>query len=359
MGQKLIIILFVAGICCGVWYGIASLYYCLRFPNAQIIVSPKTKFDFGIQEPGISVTHTFEITNVGRQVVKIEKVIPECSCSAAKLDKTILKKGESANINIKLDTTSFYGLINKKVLVITSPMSSKPIQLEMSGTVNFALTPSSRIVDFTYSKKDYTVKNKYAKFEVSTTTDKRVASLIPRTNTVPNYLEISVSPKNETSFIVTVGLNVEKAPVSFNDHLILEDCNKACLPFRLTVRGSSEDGYMSLPDIIYLGVIQTNEVKEYIRRIAIHCLRKSYQPDPNQFKAVEVFPKNVAVVKVNSVELRNDNNYIVSLLIKPNIPDKTNGNRIQGVIRFSEITDTLLEVPLCYYLTESSVTQSD
>ena len=345
--KRLIIIIFIMALC-GTWFGTRFLYSRLRFSKAQIFIPSGVKFNFETQEPGRLVTHDFEITNIGKQVVKIEKVIPNCSCSVASLDKWVIKPGESAKMNIRLDTTGLSGHINKKVVVITNPRSSEMIQLEMIGKVNFAWAPASKFINFEYSKEKDAGNIKYSKFEIANTRTEQKAILVPRINTVPEYLDVKISPQNDKLFIVSVGLDVEKAPLKFNRHILLDSDNQTFFPFKLAIQGRSRDGYISYPNIIYLGIVETG--KEYFRQLKIRCLENNRRVQSNDFKIVEVLPKNIANIVVKDVEEKADNSCTVNLIVKPNIPAKIHNTKIEGEIRFTTGTGKYFEIPLCYYI---------
>ena len=65
------------------------------------------KVDFGVIATGSEAKKVVKLTNVYDSTVEIESVTTTCGCSAATLGKKILQPGESASVEIKMNTHKF------------------------------------------------------------------------------------------------------------------------------------------------------------------------------------------------------------------------------------------------------------
>jgi hypothetical protein len=95
-------------------------------------------FDWGTVAPG-KLTTTVEVKNVGQEELKISDVRPACGCTAAPIDKNLLKPGEIGKINITLDVTGRSGPIEKTVSITSTDSSQAVRVLRLKATVKRAL----------------------------------------------------------------------------------------------------------------------------------------------------------------------------------------------------------------------------
>jgi len=101
-------------------------------------------YNWGTVAPGKLKT-VVEVKNVGMGDLSITQVRPSCGCTAAPIDKNLLKPGETGKISITLDVVSRTGPI-EKTITITSSDSTSPIRvLKLVADVKRSLvfTPSA------------------------------------------------------------------------------------------------------------------------------------------------------------------------------------------------------------------------
>lgn len=68
------------------------------------LVLSVTEFDFGeIKQSGPVVSKNFEVKNDGTEDVIIEKVLASCSCTNGKIDKEVIRPGETATLTVSFD----------------------------------------------------------------------------------------------------------------------------------------------------------------------------------------------------------------------------------------------------------------
>ncbi|HVZ38273.1 MAG TPA: DUF1573 domain-containing protein [Candidatus Kapabacteria bacterium] len=96
-------------------------------------------YDWGKVAPS-KLTTVVQVKNSGSTDLKISEVRPGCGCTAAPIDKNLLKPGEVGKISITLDVTSRSGPVDK-IVTITSNDSTSPMQvLHLKADVHRAIT---------------------------------------------------------------------------------------------------------------------------------------------------------------------------------------------------------------------------
>jgi mono/diheme cytochrome c family protein len=74
-------------------------------------------FDFGTVEEGVTVRHTFRITNAGSRVLHIENVSASCGCTMVVLTKNELEPGQTTTLKVSIDTAMKQGSVTKNVTI--------------------------------------------------------------------------------------------------------------------------------------------------------------------------------------------------------------------------------------------------
>ncbi|NUM55125.1 MAG: DUF1573 domain-containing protein [Candidatus Hydrogenedentes bacterium] len=107
-------------------------------------------FDFGTARQGVTIEHTFQLTNPGTAPVKVGRVQTTCGCTAAKVEKnTVIEPGKSLELPVKLNLRGKKGAIESKVIVNYAD-GATPDELVLKGAAAEEYTPS---VDFTPFKR--------------------------------------------------------------------------------------------------------------------------------------------------------------------------------------------------------------
>lgn len=79
----------------------------------QIAINNNT-FDFGFVPQKATLSHTYWITSIGTDVLKITKVVPGCGCTKAPLASNEIAPGDSTSLEIIFSTKSFRNKITKR-----------------------------------------------------------------------------------------------------------------------------------------------------------------------------------------------------------------------------------------------------
>jgi hypothetical protein len=95
--------------------------------------------DWGKVKPG-KLTTVVQVKNAGTTELKISKVQPACGCTAAPIDKDLLKPGEIGKISITLDVTSRSGPVDKTVSIESNDSSAPMRTLHLKADVRRDIT---------------------------------------------------------------------------------------------------------------------------------------------------------------------------------------------------------------------------
>lgn len=92
----------------------------------------ETNFEFGRIPQGRPVTHVFEITNTGKEALKLDNVQASCGCTTPEWSKEAIAPGTSSTIKVGYNALA-EGAFSKTVTITYNGNQSKT--LIISGTV--------------------------------------------------------------------------------------------------------------------------------------------------------------------------------------------------------------------------------
>ncbi len=92
------------------------------------IFLPDTRWDFGYVPQGGSVSHTFQVKNIGEDTLIIIRVRPGCACTMVPLTKDRLAPDETADLKVIFDSEKIRKGKTTKGVQITSNDPTKPFQ---------------------------------------------------------------------------------------------------------------------------------------------------------------------------------------------------------------------------------------
>ncbi len=98
-----------------------------KLSRARIFL-PDTRWDFGYVPEGGSVSHTFQVKNIGEDTLIIARVRPGCACTMAPLTKDRLAPGETGELEVIFDSEKIREGKTTKNVQITSNDPTKPFQ---------------------------------------------------------------------------------------------------------------------------------------------------------------------------------------------------------------------------------------
>ncbi len=108
--------------------------------SSLVVAAPKIKvdqenFDFGTIPAGNGeLRHSFKVSNIGDEILKIEKVKPGCSCTVVEF-KSELQPGETSAIVAALSIKDRTGQQDKPITVISNAENSPLLKLSLEAFI--------------------------------------------------------------------------------------------------------------------------------------------------------------------------------------------------------------------------------
>lgn len=118
----------------------------LLFAQPKIEIVGGDSYDWGTVKPTQDpLKAKVKIKNVGNEVLKITEVKPGCGCTTAPLDKTELKPGEEAALDVTLRIAGFSGNVVKSVRISSNDPANPNKYLYLKANVFYpiSITPTS------------------------------------------------------------------------------------------------------------------------------------------------------------------------------------------------------------------------
>jgi hypothetical protein len=101
--------------------------------GARIAADPAS-FDFGKALQNKTLHKDFVLRNIGTADLSISRVSTTCGCTAALADSTVIKPGTSTTLRVDLQTRTYSGKVERKILVESNDVKS-PLELKVQATV--------------------------------------------------------------------------------------------------------------------------------------------------------------------------------------------------------------------------------
>ena len=99
-------------------------------PQPRILVSEQ-EWDFGKVVQGEKPTHTFIIKNGGEGDLVIERIKESCECIEASISTTLIRPGESAELEVSYDTTDYVGKDEKHLHIYSNDPQAPDARIEL------------------------------------------------------------------------------------------------------------------------------------------------------------------------------------------------------------------------------------
>ncbi len=102
--------------------------------GARISVEPDV-FDFGKALQNKVLHKDFVIRNIGTEDLVIDRVSTTCGCTVAEGYAKLVKPGQSTTMDVQLQTRSYNGRVERKILVRSNDATRDPLELKVQVTV--------------------------------------------------------------------------------------------------------------------------------------------------------------------------------------------------------------------------------
>lgn len=113
-----------------------------KAPAAEPLSFKEASFDFGKIPQGRPVTHVFEVTNTGKEVMLLENVQASCGCTTPEWSREPIKPGATTTIKVGYNAAA-EGPFNKTVTIVYNNNQTKTIVI--AGTVYKAPATSAPV----------------------------------------------------------------------------------------------------------------------------------------------------------------------------------------------------------------------
>lgn len=98
-------------------------------------ISDPYTWDFGKVKEGQLLKHDFILRNNSGKALTIKDVNTSCGCTVSKVEKKVLKRGESALIEVKFDSKGYSGQTQQFVYVNTDDLDNPVIRCIIKANV--------------------------------------------------------------------------------------------------------------------------------------------------------------------------------------------------------------------------------
>jgi len=97
--------------------------------NSPTITFDKKTHNFGQINQGDLAEYNFEFSNTGKEDLIIRRTKAACGCTSTKMEKTVLKPGESSKVNIVFNSRGYKGKKRKSITVISNDPDHSVVML--------------------------------------------------------------------------------------------------------------------------------------------------------------------------------------------------------------------------------------
>jgi hypothetical protein len=121
-------------------FAVSLLAWLPRTASAEIAKGPRIAaeplvFDFGKSLQNKTLEKEFVIKNFGTEDLEIEKVSTTCGCTVADGFSKVVKPGQSTVMRVKLQTRTYTGRVERKILVQSNDPVKNPLELKVQANV--------------------------------------------------------------------------------------------------------------------------------------------------------------------------------------------------------------------------------
>lgn len=105
-------------------------------------------FDFGVISQGDKVAYIYRFKNVGRKILKIERIRSTCDCTAINLTSMEIEPGNTGEIKAIFDSEEYTGRIMKSIHVHSNDPDEPVVTLKITGIVKEDVVVNPKKLNF-------------------------------------------------------------------------------------------------------------------------------------------------------------------------------------------------------------------
>src|SRR5262245_43203372 len=229
---------------------------------ADKILSSKTTHDFGTVARGAQLKHTFTMNNIYKVPLQITNIGVECGCVTATPSTKILQPGETAQLEINMDTARFSGAKQVKVRITVGPeyVSTATVTVSAFARQDVVFNPGE--IDFGAVAKGQT-STKFIDVEHAGNANWRVSEIV-KSGAAPFDLKVEQLPQKVGGF-VTVGYRIfatvkpGAAPGAFKQEILLKTNDPQAPVITFHIGGNVRTSLNVAPNPVNLGSLKVGD----------------------------------------------------------------------------------------------------
>ncbi len=296
---------------------LSGMAFCLSFAcqafaeRGGLVVSEKT-YEFGSVPQGARVVHEFVLQNKGSADVQLQKFTPSCGCTAASVDTSLIKPGESGKVRVEFDTAGFSGSKVKTVEVLTSDPDAPEITLTLRGTVVPGVSAEPRRIEFGELSSGKDPNNWAKEFTIALT--KGTELKIEKVSSYSKFLAVTQVGGAEGSQVYKVELSKDAPRGEFRDRVVVQFQGDKQSSFNIPVTASLRGDLRVVPSTVSFGVIEGSEaIERRVRwensskdKVVVREVVSSHPAVTASFIEIQPGSKGVIVIKVDPSKVASD-----------------------------------------------------
>ncbi|HRS01514.1 MAG TPA: DUF1573 domain-containing protein [Bacteroidota bacterium] len=159
----------------------------------KIEISNNATYDWGRVKSSEQVLHTTMILkNIGNEPLKIYSVSPSCGCTTSPLTKTEIAPGDTAQLPITFNISSYTGKVNKTISVHSNDPLNRNIDISLNA---FVVRPLTLFPNFLNFANLIVGEQSIAKMVLNNTSDQSIK--IKSVEVTPKDLKVNIKAGDE------------------------------------------------------------------------------------------------------------------------------------------------------------------
>jgi len=287
-----------------------------------VISLNSTTYDFGTVAQGAKVVHDFEIKNVGKADLMVQRVAPSCGCTATQLANPLIKPGSTEKVRVTFDTSGFIGDKTKTVLIASNDTEHPEMVVTLKGRVitGYSVEPSR--VDFGEISPSSSLASRQK--EIVFTVAEGADISITKITSLSQYVVASPVVTQGSKAIVKVEILPTAPKGDFRDRVVFELDGGRRAAVNVPVNALIKGDLQLNPGTVSFGVVNGNQPLERrvqfenkgLKAVSIESITTSNPALSASMIQVQPGRQGVLVVKVDPRQVSSD--------IKATVDVKTN-----------------------------------
>ncbi len=216
------------------------------------------EYDFGDLARGAKAEHRFTIENLYQEDLKITAVKSSCGCTAPRLDKDVIRSGETAELITAFNTVAFQGRHTATITVVFAPPYTAEVRLSVVGFVRRDVVFQPGRIEFGSVPQSETVE-KVVRVKYAGREDWKITDVRSGNQSVEVELKEVARGKGRVEYDMLFRLKPDAPAGYINDRLTLvtNDADHRLIP--LAVEGNIMAALSVSPTSLHLGKLQPGQ----------------------------------------------------------------------------------------------------